>query len=551
MAEFERKWTFHPKRSIAGYHDMKRRWRIRDLIDLEYFLHDDDDVDPTALVRRDRDIYLKDVVPVLEKDGVSPAADRKTIIRLWLKARRRMVKASSGKQTLLPGKLFVDLILLLLVGFLIAGVIIGLGLAFSLLQYRGTEPVNVSMYVGIFVFFQIILVLTLMVFSLLRRWISPLQRMSLLQPLFVMLLSGMFKKVATYAANKFSAEQRNRFAALGGFLKGRKRIYGPAFYWPVFVLAQVMGIGFNMGVLTGSILRIVSLDIAFGWQSTIQFSSQAVYLFVKMLAIPWSWLITSSMAHPTYVQIEGSRMVLKDGIYHLATPDLISWWPFLLLAVLCYGLLPRVILFTVGIVAQKRATDKVAFNHAACARLMRRLNTPLLETDGHGGTNMGPAEVLDEPVVEVPKVRGMAAARSHEAILIVPDEIPEPFTESLEVLLQKTMSMKLRQRIEISGDFEEDLPALSALTDAQRQKGLYPVVVIQEAWQPPIAETLFYFRKLRELLGLEAPIHIFLVGKPTPDNRFTDTLPADWHIWQQAIQRLGDPFIEINGVRKF
>ena len=35
-------------------------------------------------------------------------------------------------------------------------------------------------------------------------------------------------------------------------------------------------------------------------------------------------------------------MVLKEGIYHLTTPDLVSWWPFLLLAVCFYGFLPRI-----------------------------------------------------------------------------------------------------------------------------------------------------------------------------------------------------------------
>ena len=528
---------------------MKQRWRIRDLIDLEYFLHDDEDADPVALAHRDREIYLKEVVPVLKIDSGSPAADRKTVIRLWLEARRRMVQASSGSP-LLPGKLFVDLVSLLLVSFLVMGVIIGVGLAFSLLQYGGTEPVNVSTYFGVFVLFQIVLLLALMAFSLLRLWIPPLRRMSLLQPLFGMVLSGMFKRFAGYAENKFSGEQRTRFAALAGVLKGRKRIYGSVFYWPVFIMVQVMGVGFNLGVLAGSLLRIVSLDIAFGWQSTIQVSSQAVYLFVKMVALPWTWILRPSIAYPSYAQIEGSRMVLKDGIYHLATPDLVSWWPFLLLAVICYGLLPRVILFTVGVLARKRALGKVAFNHAACGSLMRRLNSPLLETHGHAGKNQGSKEAFDETIAKAPKAEGALAVRLHEAVLLVSDEIPEPSAESLEALLQTKMSMKIKQRIKISGDFEGDTHALAVLDSAQELKGLHPVIVIQEAWQPPIAETLLYFRKLRELVGPETLIHIFLVGKPAPDNRFTHIMPADWQIWQQAIQRLGDPFLEINGERK-
>ena len=134
--------------------------------------------------------------------------------------------------------------------------------------------------------------------------------------------------------------------------------------------------------------------------------------------------------------------------------------------------------------------------------------------------------------------------------MLVSDEIPEPSAEFLEALLQIKMSMKIKQRIKISGDFEADIHALAVPNGAQLLKDLHPVIVIQEAWQPPIAETLLYFRKLRELIGPETLIHIFLVGKPAPDNRFSDIMPADWQIWQQAIQRLGDPFIGINGERK-
>ena len=137
---------------------MKPTWQIRDLIDLEYFLQEDDDADDGAVVGRDRDIYLKEVLPVLEKEGSVDAADRKTVIRLWLESRRRMTKASPGKETILPGKLFADIFALFLVFFLVSGLIMGTALAFAFLEYRGTEPVNVSAYFGVFVLFQIILV---------------------------------------------------------------------------------------------------------------------------------------------------------------------------------------------------------------------------------------------------------------------------------------------------------------------------------------------------------------------------------------------------------
>ncbi|MBW1828667.1 MAG: DUF2868 domain-containing protein, partial [Deltaproteobacteria bacterium] len=373
-----------------------------------------------------------------------------------------------------------------------------------------------------------------------------------------------FRKVATRAVNKLSAEKRNRLAAVAGIMKGRNRVYGPVFYWPVFTLAQIIGIGFNLGILAGSLLRIVSLDLAFGWQSTIQFSSQAVYMFVKTVALPWSWIVSPAIAHPTYAQIEGSRMVLKDGIYHLATPDLVSWWPFLLLAVLCYGFLPRIILFGVGIMARKRAMDRVAFDHAACNRLLRRLNTQVLETDGRMAAN-GRIKVNDGSAQPADAHEGVAepeaddtALQGHDAIVLVPDDIFEQCpNETLEKVLKEGLGINCRQQIQTTGDIDEDKKALTDLafsetgseTGSQTSDALHPVIVLQEAWQPPIAETLFYFRKLRELLGSKTQIHIFLIGKPIPETFFTNAEASDWNIWKQAIQKLGDPFLEINGLR--
>ena len=529
---------------------MKLTWQIRDLIDLEYFLHVDDNSDDDAVVRRDREIYLNEVLPALEKDGSPEAADRKTIIRLWFESRRRIAKDSAGKGTPLPGKLFGDSFRLLLVLFLVTGIIVGTGMAFTFLEYSGTAPVNVSAYFGVFVVFQIVLLCVLMAVSLLRRWIRSLRYISLFQPILGALLAGVFRKTTTHAMRELSAEKQDRLAAVTGIIKGKKKVYGSVFYWPAFIIIQIAGIGFNLGVLAGSIVRIVSLDLAFGWQSTIQFSSGAVYMFVKMVALPWSWIVSSSIAHPTYAQIEGSRMVLKDGIYQLATPDLVSWWPFLLLAVLCYGFLPRIILFGVGIMARKRAANKVDFNHAACSKLLRRLTTPVLETDGQTEGNNGichlPADGAGDGVLPD---AGKTAVPWHDATVLVPDDISGQSTkEALEVSLKKRLGMDCKRMIEIAFDVEEDKKVLSALIGSHPLTDLNPVVVLQEAWQPPIAETLLYFRKLRGLLGAETQIHIFLIGKPAPETFLTSAGPADWKVWKQAIQTLGDPFIEIHGL---
>ncbi|MEA3417079.1 MAG: DUF2868 domain-containing protein [Thermodesulfobacteriota bacterium] len=70
--------------------------------------------------------------------------------------------------------------------------------------------------------------------------------------------------------NKLSAIQRNSIHEITGLIRGKKQIYGSLFYWPAFILSQIFGIGFNIGVLCTTIVKVMGSDIAYGWLSTVQ-----------------------------------------------------------------------------------------------------------------------------------------------------------------------------------------------------------------------------------------------------------------------------------------
>ncbi len=529
---------------------MKPTWRIEDLIDLEYFLEQDEISDDDAISHRDREVFLKDVVPKLKYNELSDKTDRKTAIRIWLESRRKIVSSSGEKHSALPGRLFADMMSFVSILILIIGILTGTGLAFTLLQYQGSEPVNVSTYLGIFVLLQIVLIGILAIFSLFRRFIRSLRYFSLIQLIFGTLLAGLFRKIAARTKNALSVEKRNRFSSIVGMIKGQKQLYGSVFYWPVFMLAQIIGIGFNLGVLGGSLLRIIGADLAFGWQSTIQFSSRAVYLFVKTMAIPWSLFISPPLAHPTYEQIDGSRMVLKEGIYHLTTPDLVSWWPFLLLAVCFYGFLPRIILLIGSMIAKKSALAKIDLNHVPCNRLLRRMTTPRVETLGQTQVNLERIPSENQNTNHLAPTQKPSALPGQEVWGLIPDDIADYLSvEDLNAIIKHMPGISLKQRIDISFDFEKDQETLELMTDKDSDDNGPMVLLLQEGWLPPISETFLYLRELREMLGTKALIHIFLIGKPTPDNAFTPVDTRDWQIWKQAIQKRSDPFLEINGLR--
>jgi len=528
---------------------MKPAWRIEDLIDLEYFLKKDEEEDAAAISLRDRHFFLTDISPRLKLSNGFEKKDRKAAIRIWLESRRKTDTASGEKQLPSPGKLFADLLSLVSVILLITGTVTGAGLAFGVLQYKGSEPINVSTYLGVFVLLQILLIGLLLTLSICRRFITSLRYLSFVHWIIGSLVSSLFQKAAIKTRGSLSADTRNRLSAISGMIKGQKHLYGSVFYWPLFMLTQLFGIGFNLGALGASLLRIMGSDLAFGWQSTIQFSAQAVYLFVKTMALPWSFYIPPPLAHPTYGQIIGSHMVLKEGIYRLTTPDLVSWWPFLLLSVCYYGFLPRLVLFITAVVAKRKAIGKLELNHSSCNRLLRHMTTPNVETEGQRIINQD-LSASENQFTETPKIiQEKWGLPAKDCWVLVPEDLADLLRDpDLEGLMNHVPGISLNRRITISADFEKDHEALAEMTSENIDENNLAILLVQEGWMPPIAESLLYLTKLRELLGHQVAVIVFLIGKPASDHGFTAVDARDWRIWKQAVETLSDPFLEIIGL---
>jgi hypothetical protein len=528
---------------------MKTRWRIKDLIDLEYLLKSDenggDESARKAQVEQDRNIYLRHIEPSMKIGG---RLSRRSIMRLWLEQRRVLEKEALGPDTILPGEAFQEIHRLLQYAFAILGYMIGAGLAFSFLIYSGTRPLNVSIYIGAFILVQILVLLLLVGFSLVR-WVNrSVVRTSLLYSLVSGLLVKLLLKFKSEALKNLSGTRRDSIGLAIGLAQGKKRIYGSLFYWPVFILSQVFGVGFNLGVLSATLLRVLGTDIAFGWQSTVQLSTQVVYDVVKLIAVPWSWFVPPEIAYPSMAQIEGSRIILKDGIYHLATQDLVSWWPFLCLAVLFYGLLPRITLLIVGLIAQNRVLGKQEFNHSVCDQLMHRMETPRVSTKGHpaGGEQEKATEVDDARSLKTSAVFQEDTVTDKSVIALIPDDIFEEFSDDeLNRVIHNSMGYHVKEKIRIGEEYKEDRAVLDELSQKDWRDALPNVLILQEAWQPPIQEILSFILDLRKALGENSRVEVGLIGKPGPDTIFTPVKDEDWNIWNKKIMIMGDPYLRL------
>jgi hypothetical protein len=528
----------------------KAIWSMKDLIDLEYFLQRDESEQGESaqadLAKRDRGIYLNKIRPLeREKQDLTPGR----VIRSWLEERRKSKERSdAGLKAPLPGEAFADIYRLMGYGFLIVGILSGSGLAFSLLNYQGTEPLNVSVYLTALVLSQCLALLLLMGIRFIRRMRRSHFRGSVVFTLISGLMTRLIVRMKQGALKGLEGSKRGSLEAVTGLIRGKSQVYGSLFYWPVFILSQIFGVGFNLGALAATLLKVLGSDIAFGWQSTIQFSAGAVFKLVQIISIPWSWYVPSNAAYPSLSQIEGSHMVLKDGIYHLATQDLVSWWPFLCLAVLTYGLAPRLILLMMGLIFQMRSLSRVDLGHAACLRLLHRLTTPLVTTQGRlpqaSRPGTGRADAVETPEAAA-QDQGETMCRK-PIVAFIPDDIFETCQDGdLENVVFEALGCAIREKLRFGQDVEGDEEVLQKLA-RMRKEGLAPgLLLVQEAWQPPIRENIRFIQDLRTASGDRSMIWVGLIGRPRQGAVFTRATEEDFKVWQQRLKALGDPYLGV------
>lgn len=233
-------------------------------------------------------------------------------------------------------------------------------------------------------------------------------------------------------------------------------------------------------------------------------------------------------------------MVLKDGIFYLATQDLVSWWPFLCLSVLFYGLIPRLMLFVIGEAVQRRLLSRLTFTHSACTLLLQRLQTPALTTAGGPSSQKKPEETEESSAASAPE-----AAPQQTVIALVPDELYDACTEeNFKEVMHRTRKTAVETAVRLEDDLETDPSRLADIFKANGEDAL-SVFLLQEAWQPPIREILFFIQNLRNMIGETVPVCVGLIGKPTSESIFTPVDEEEWRVWRQKIHSLGDPYVHI------
>lgn len=516
--------------------DRTPQWRLPDLIDFEYLLHSDLREETVDEDQRDRRVYLDEVQPFEPGGSQSPTSRRRWLFWHWLRASRSSLDASE----LLPGNLFSEVYPLIRTLLIAIGLIFGAGAAATCLAYDGRQPVNVAQYFGVLIVSQILLSVGALLLFGLRAQGRLVLGASIWQSILQPLIGRAVRWLHRHALDRRPANERNKMRSFIGFVGGRHSLFNSVFYWPVLVAIQIFGVSFNIGILAATLALVTFSDRAFGWQSAVQFDSESVHSLVRTVALPWSWAFPEGTGYPTLEQVHGTRIVLKDGIRELATKSLVSWWPFLCFGVFVYGFIPRLLLFLGSLAAYRSNLRRLDFSYVECDRLFERMTTPCIRTSASSdegrqiSVHERPPEVLQDKVSAGP------------CAVFFPSNFKDRLDrEDLRNAISEQFRWTVWKTLEIRKGQTADRGVANALGGLAWPDGQERVLILHEAWRPPIDEFLEFVRLVRGALSVQARITIGLFGKPLSGNKFAHVKDTDLRVWKQIIDEVGDPYLRL------
>ncbi len=301
----------------------------------------------------------------------------------------------------------------------------------------------------------------------------------------------------------------------------------PLLFYSLFLGTQLFGVALNLGLITITVFKVTTADLAFGWQTTLQLGTEKLYSLTKIVALPWSWLLPKSIAYPSLESIEGTRIILKEGIHYLATENLISWWPFLLLSLVIYGLLPRLILALGALLLEKLKISRYP-NAPNFLRITARMQTPVVSTQAPPPNQTN--NFTDTNFLSLPNQQAGSHTPTGVATLLIPVDLkPAPNPQIVERYLQ-SQGYVTERTLPIFQNYDSDQKILRSLSSLE---GL--IIVAIEAWMAPITEQLKFIESICDAKKSTFPIGILFLGRPITAESIEPPRQQDVLMWQEKI----------------
>lgn len=468
-------------------------------IDVPLWLEADRSTPYAERVRRDREI-ARDI----------SVSNRTARVRAWWT--RAAQSAPEG-----PGARLARLRALVTVAMAAVGSITGIAVALTAFAYDGSQPVNVVRLLALLVGVQLVLLaLTLL---LLPGRVPVLRR---IQDLLTPLNPGAWA-AAVYAKLARASPDAARLFEVDTARPAARRFAK----WQLLYWSQTAAVAFNVAALVAAIMLVTFSDLAFGWSTTLDVDAAAASRIVQMIAAPWASIAP--------LAVPGPELVEQSQFFRLERADLAAgspralgaWWPFTVLALVTYGLLPRLLLLALAAARLRSATRALLLDDSRVTALLDRMASPAIETAAEQHDEAPPTEIGP------PAAPGRPLTGSARALIWEGSVSPA----AAQTYARRQLGLELLDVAEAGGGrLAADRAALERLAaDPSRT-----LVVFTPAWEPPLLELRDFLTELRQRIGPAASI----VVAPVPDGQ-RDVTDVERATWQRAIARLRDPKIYV------
>jgi hypothetical protein len=404
-----------------------------------------------------------------------------------------------------------------ILGLLLTGVLFGVATAAVAFAYDGRHPVNLFRLLGLLVVLPGGLLLVTLVLLLARPGGAAPQSGGLL---------------AALNAGRWAGAVLDRVARIELFAPAAGAPLGLAGFarWQVLVFSQWSAVGFFVGAIGYAFLLVAFTDLAFGWSTTLEVEAADAQRAFAALAAPWAgWL---PQATPGPALTEASRYFRGEAPALAAERAALlgGWWPFVLMTVLVYGLLPRVLLLGWAGWRLREATRVLLCRDPEVTALLDRLAAPVVSP---GGDGTGAAPLL--PPGEVPAPQHAVGAP--EALLVIWNRaLP---AAAAEQWLADRLGLRAAALLETGAlaSGSEQRAAVAELLSRPRVAGAdHRLVVLTRGWEPPLLEFADFLGLLRELAGTSPSLTVVPI-----DVSGTRVDAGDRAVWASTLARLRDP----------
>ena len=432
------------------------------------------------------------------------------------------------------------------------GALLGWGAAAAVLGYTGREPVNVWDFLLVLVLAQLVLLLLLVGSFALPSGGGGVPLVGALRGLaaatYPRLAAGLLRLGARVGAPVDPGNERlEEWRQLWHRLRSRRSLYRQVEPWELLRLTQAFGVAFNLAALLSCLRLVVFSDLAFSWSTTlVELDAGRFHAFVNALATPWSWALPDAV--PTRGLVEATRYARLEGAYvHPGTvagaagavravrPELVGgWWPFLLTALACYGLFPRLLTLLGARVLQARALATLPLDDVEVTRLVARLTGP------HVDTRAGGPEVAPPPWPTGAVVPGSSPAAGRLGLVLWRDV---PDTPALvAAVARRTGGAVLSVRPAGGRDHEEGTTDWDEVA-----RGVDGFVVVAEAFEAPDRGLLGLLERLRAALGPRRYLHVLLIEALAAE---AASGGGDLRLWREGLARLEDPHLAVSALEE-